>query len=47
MIYINKNFYFDNLSVLNWDKVFNLLPIYKNKSMNKTVNKYYKENKND
>ena len=47
MIYINKNFYFDNLSILNWDKVFDLLPIYKNKSMQKTVNKYYKENKND
>ena len=47
MIYINKNFYFDNLSVLNWDKVFDLLPIYNNKAMQKTVNKYYKENKND
>lgn len=47
MIYINKNFYFDNLSVLNWDKVFDLLPIYNNKSMKKTVDKYYKEEKND
>lgn len=47
MIYINKNFYFDNLSVLNWDKVFDLLPIYNNKSMRKTVSKYYEENKND
>ena len=46
-IYINKNFYFDNLSVLNWDKVFDLLPIYNNKSMQKTVNKYYKDSKND
>lgn len=47
MIYINKNFYFDNLSVLNWDKVFDLLPIYQNKSMRKTVDKYYKEKEND
>lgn len=47
MLYINKNFYFDNLSVLKWAKVFELLPIYKNKTMEKTVNKYYKENKND
>lgn len=45
MIYINKNFYFDNLSVLNWNKVFDLLPIYNNKAMQKTVNKYYKENR--
>ncbi len=47
MIYINKNFYFDNLSVLDWDKVFTLLTIYENKTMQRVVNKYYKENKND
>lgn len=46
MLYINKNFYFDNLSVLNWDKVFYLLPIYKNKTLEKIVNKYFKETKN-
>jgi len=48
IIYIYKNYYFDNLSCLNWDKVFEILPIYKNKKMVKRVNDffdYYKTNK--
>ena len=40
-IYINKEYYFDNLSSLNWDKVFEILPIYKNKRMIKRVNKFF------
>jgi hypothetical protein len=40
-IYSNKNYYFDNLSPLDWDKVFEILPIYNNKSMAKTVERYY------
>lgn len=42
-IYVSKKYYFDNLSSLNWDKVFEILPIYHNKRMEKTVKKYYDE----
>jgi len=41
MIYLNKNYYFDNLSGINWDRVFEILPIYKNKRMEREVKKYY------
>jgi len=43
IIYLNKNYHFDNLSPLDWDKVFTGLPIYANKNMIKLVNNYYKE----
>ena len=33
VIYINKDYHFDNLSPLDWDKVFEILPIYNNKRM--------------
>ena len=42
IIYLNKDYHFDNLSPLNWDKVFEILPIYKNKSMAKRIKKYHK-----
>lgn len=42
VIYSNKDYHFDNLSPLNWEKVFEILPIYKNKSMERRVAKYYK-----
>lgn len=41
ILYLNKTYYFDNLSPLNWDKVFEILPIYDNKRMNKLVEQYY------
>jgi predicted transcriptional regulator of viral defense system len=41
LIYLNKDYYFDNLTNLNWDKVFELMPIYKhNKTMLKKVKQY-------
>ncbi|MBI2410570.1 MAG: hypothetical protein HYV32_01565 [Candidatus Kerfeldbacteria bacterium] len=40
-IYRSKDYYFDNLSPLDWEKVFALLPLYENKKMVKTVQKYY------
>ena len=40
-IYVSKNYYFDNERPLDWDKVFEILPIYHNKRMEKTVRKYY------
>ena len=44
-IYISKDYHFDNLDVLDWDKVFEILPIYNNKRMEKKVNVYFKEYK--
>lgn len=47
-IYISKDYHFDYLGILDWDKVFEILPIYRNQRMNKKVEKYftyYKENK--
>jgi len=41
-IYLNKNYHFDNLSSINWDKCFEMLPIYDNKAMAKRLNSYYK-----
>ncbi len=46
-IYINKNYYFDNLSPLDWNKVFEILPIYNNQRMVKRAkefHKYFKSN---
>jgi predicted transcriptional regulator of viral defense system len=36
-LYINTDYHFDNLGGLDWDKVFEILPIYKNKRMAKMV----------
>jgi hypothetical protein len=44
-IYVSKDYYFDNLDGLDWDKVFEILPIYNNKRMEKRVNVYFKEYK--
>ena len=40
-IYVSKDYHFDNLSILNWDKVFQILPIYNNKRMKKKVESYF------
>ena len=40
-IYISKDYHFDHLDVLDWDKVFEILPIYHNKRMNKKVEEYF------
>jgi len=42
VIYLSKEYHFDQLSSLNWDKVNEILPIYgNNKRMNKQISKYY------
>ena len=41
-IYVSKNYHFDNLANLNWDKVFEILPIYHNKRLEKKVKEYQK-----
>lgn len=42
-VYVSKDYHFDNLGILNWDKVFEILPIYNSKRMNKKIKEYYKE----
>lgn len=46
-IYISQDYHFDHLDVLDWDKVFEILPIYNNKRVEKKVREYYKSAKND
>lgn len=40
-IYVSKDYHFDNLDALDWDKVFEILPVYNNKRMEKKVRKYF------
>lgn len=42
-IYISKDYHFDHLDILDWNKVFEILPIYRNKRMNKKVEIYFKD----
>lgn len=46
-LYIYKKYYFDNLSPLDWEKVFDILPIYENKNMEKEVLRLYKDFKSN
>lgn len=42
VIYLNKDYHFDNLSALNWEKVYEILPIYGgNTRMAKMVKMYH------
>jgi len=43
MIYLFNDYYFDNLSNLNWKKCFQLAEIYDNKQMFKRLEKYYQD----
>lgn len=44
MLYTHKNYYFDNLRPLDWDKVFEILPIYGgNERMEKVVAEQYNQ----
>jgi len=40
-IYINTDYHFDNPGGLDWDRVFDILPMYNNKRMAKKVLKHY------
>jgi hypothetical protein len=40
-IYINTDYHFDNLGALDWDRVFDILPLYNNKRMAKKVREHY------
>lgn len=43
VLYLNKDYHFDNLSPINWEKAFEMLPIYQNKRMSKKADEYYKD----
>ncbi len=42
-LYLNKNYYFDNLKSINWENCFDLLDIYNQKTLKKEINNYYKD----
>jgi hypothetical protein len=42
-LYIKKDYHFDNLQALDWKKVFDILPVYENKRLEKRVNKIYQQ----
>ncbi len=44
-IYVSYDYHFDNLDVLDWEKVFEILPIYHNKRMEKKVKTYFEHYK--
>ena len=46
-VYVSKDYHFDNLDALNWDKVFEFLPIYHNKRMEKKIKTYFEHYKSN
>lgn len=46
-VFLYKDYYFDNLRPLDWEKVFELQPIYQSKALVKRVKEYYKLYKED
>lgn len=46
-LYINQDYHFDNLAPLDWDKVFNMLPLYQNQRMKQKVKIFYENFKSD
>ncbi|MCF7799388.1 type IV toxin-antitoxin system AbiEi family antitoxin domain-containing protein [Candidatus Babeliales bacterium] len=46
-LYLNKDYYFDNLLPLDLDKIKALLPIYNNKRMVKKVKQYFEDLKKE
>lgn len=40
-VFVSKDYHFDHLDVLDWDKVFEILPIYRNQRMEKKVRQYF------
>lgn len=41
-VFVYKNYHFDNLSVLDWENIFDLVKIYKSKALEKRVAQYFK-----
>ena len=44
-IYVSRDYHFDNLNDLNWEQVWEILPIYNNQKMIQRVKKYFKHYK--
>lgn len=42
-LYLYKNYYFDNLELINWEKTFELAKIYQTQNLIKLLNNYYKD----
>jgi len=42
-LYLNKEYHFDNLAPLDFDKIQEMLPLYDNKRMVRKVNDYFKD----
>lgn len=47
VVYLNTRYHFDNLQELDWKKVYEILPIYENRDMEKRVDMYYEAYKKD
>lgn len=43
-LYLNTDYHFDNLALLNREKVWELLPLYANQRMKRKVEEFFKEN---
>lgn len=41
-VYVSKDYHFDNLRSLDWNKVMEILPIYNNKRLEKKIKQYQK-----
>jgi hypothetical protein len=41
-LYIHTDYHFDHLQALDWEKVFDILPVYENKRMENRVNHLFK-----
>jgi len=41
-IYVYKNYHFDNLGAIDWEKAFLLLPLYNNATFERRIKNYYK-----
>lgn len=41
VLYLNKDYHFDNLGPINWDEAFELLLIYSNKRMEKKIKQFF------
>lgn len=46
-LFLFKNYHFDNLNPLNFEKIFELKKIYNSKALEKRVNEYYEIYKNE
>lgn len=43
ILYINADYQFDNIRSLDWDKIYNILPLYGNKRMTRAVDQLFKQ----